>query len=193
MRIDELKSLSSSEKRILKSTIGGYQSDTELKDELTKLGFDEISGGAYSDVYGKDDVNYVIKIAYNSSNYKRFVKYLKNKRFNKFFPRIYKIIQLTNATAYIMEKLYELSDEEVEKIDNFKVFYKERLKNPDKDLEHDFIGKYLKNALEVGYEMPEFLMVLIDLAKNDLLNDIGARNIMKRKNGQYVIIDPVIG
>lgn len=90
-------------------------------------------------------------------------------------------------------RIDELNSKEREAIRNFKVFYKNRLKNPDIDLEHDFIGPYLKNALEVGYEMPEFLMTLIDLAKNDLLNDIGIQNIMKRKNGQYVIIDPVIG
>lgn len=189
MRIDELQTISSHNKELYKQIFNTKWHLIEAIRLLVMYDFEKAGVGMYSDVYFHPEFNFVIKATYtnNATYYDKFImKYAKNNRHNSFMPIIYKKVHFKDGYFYILEKLYPLDEDIYIKfnklnflIDDIKYNRMDLMKQSDKQLIKDY---------------PELFMSIIDMLKAGVhVDDLHNDNIMQRKDGSLVIIDPVAG
>lgn len=151
---------------------------------LQQNNFLKYGSGMYSVVYGKEyNSNLVVRISKDKAWLQFYEFAYKNQRKNKHLPRIGKIIQSSDDWYLVfMERLERTKlPLEVEMyLDN--VIAR-------KDSEHTTLA-YYKETLE--FFGPEFMKLFEYLYKNRGTAhwDLHDANIMRRSNGDFVIIDP---
>jgi len=141
------------------------------------------------------DKTEIIKVFYKDDAYQYFIKKLsKLKRENSFAPRINYVLKLKGdfETCYMvsMERLLGVYDLKGEKLKKFLEF-------------QSFVSNYVDDFLKFPKKiidpiLPKELVEIIKIIetgtkKLGFSSDLHAGNVMVRANGDYVIIDPMVG
>jgi hypothetical protein len=189
MKINEITKFN----KDISSTLTGRHTP-DMDKILADKGWTYIDQGHYSATYLSPNKKTVLKINRDfDPGYEHFIKVIKYNP-NPHFPVISDKKKLPDGTsAYIMERLYDL-DESDKKIENAIV-----------DIMHFIVTgvvfdshaqEYYESCVDkVEEQQPGIMEALKILAKyrGTFKNDIRFENIMKRKDGTIVIIDPYAG
>ena len=166
----------------------------ELANKLSQLGWRRAGSGAFSDVFQNPAKSYVLKVNRDPDPaYQKFVNLAKkfpNKHFAKISDQKVITYQKEKFYIYAIEKLFKANNVIflVLLADRVIFYWKKISKNRTlKSLDFDQAQQdYLKSH-------PSFYKALLILGKADPTGrflDIHAGNIMQRKDGTVVIIDP---
>ena len=191
MRINELKK--PNEITAFRHLMKNQGSLTGWRDEIDqfmeKYGFKEVGSGAYATVFINDDYPFALKIFMKDSGYVEWLKFCKANQDNPFVPKVRGNLVKIYKTVYAvrMEKLKPivLSDFSKLIVDNElnNLYYKnvlikrEKIQNNTIDLTGN---KYIDSIIEI-------------FKRNSKILDLHSGNMMKRDDGQIVIIDPFSG
>lgn len=178
----------------------------ELLSDFEKHGGKILGEGTYATVLSHPSWKYVLKIFHSDVSYLRFVRFaLKNPRksFPKFFDKPRRIVpNFTRPTShshlYIIktEKLNPITKEEFLDIDFYKSYggnndYLEKMKDQNDIWKETYIKiKEIEKLHPSIMEFKKDYWFLITSDKEFGTPDFTRRNIMKRDNGEFVLIDP---
>jgi len=141
-----------------------------LNDVMAAYGFEKLGAGKYASVFGNKRYPYVIKVFMKDSAYLRWISFCLKNRNNKYVPKIRgKVVKLTPLVYAIrLEKLEPtiLSGEFAQHYNQW--MGDSNFVSDDKDIQD----------------------ILDHFDKNRKLLDLHSENVMQRKNGQLVVIDP---
>lgn len=175
----------------ISSTLKGRHTP-DMDKILSDKGWEYIDKGHYSATYLSPNKKTVLKINRDfDPGYEHFIKVIKLHP-NSHFPVISDMKKLPDGTsAYIMERLYNLSNEDKSLItaiiDTMPFII---------DNEFDQYKRLYPKFIDIlNNQQPGIFDALEILAKNNhgYKNDIRRENLMKRKDGTIVIIDPYAG
>jgi len=174
--------------------------DEDIIELLQKLGFEKRGSGYYGRAYVSPLTSFVVKIFTNEDrNYLKYVTdYVKKNRNNPHLPRIYKVIPDVGSgeSMVIMEKLYHLSDNEMQsKLIAMIEYFGDLGKYNPKWFTKEGI-RYFMNKSHINKiidDFPLLAMAIVDMAKifGTTYTDMHYGNIMKRDDGTLVLTDPV--
>jgi hypothetical protein len=162
-----------------------YGLEAALDEKMRSLGWGKMGAGVYSTAYGRNDKSYIIKANfYPDPAFDDFVQLthkFKNKHFPKISDRKEIVVHGDKYYIYTIEKLNPINQYTRNKtcvlIDRYIIVHQYTSYRP-KD---NFATEYpdLKKALDI-----------IIKNKKDHHIDLHAGNLMQRKDGTVVIIDP---
>lgn len=160
---------------------------TELNRVLTQRGWELVGEGNYAAVYGKPGKTYVIKVFEQDSAYMAFLKLILSNP-NPHFPKIIGEMRRSNSYRVLrMELLYPCRVDNISGMLNAYVINKRHKLN---HIQH----QNLPLAMEFLADKPE-LKLALDLIDRELLSrhglDLSDDNIMQRRDGTIVVIDPI--
>jgi hypothetical protein len=168
-----------------------YRMETVLDEKLSELGWRKSGSGCFSSVYEKPSKSYIIKAnVYPDTAFDYFVE-LTHQFKNKHFPKISdrKVIEVADFEYYIysVEKLYPI-DRRNEYL--FTVDCKPYIEAIKRHLidTHSKLSPSSQAFFAQHKELKRALDIIIEHNGSNL--DISLSNIMQRKNGTLVIIDP---
>ena len=172
----------------MSSTLTGRHTP-DTKDLLISKGYTYIDQGHYSATYLSPNQKTVLKINRDfDPGYEHFIKVIKSQP-NAHFPTISDKKKLPDGTsAYIMERLYDLNHDD----DTILSLIKEANLNIGMGQLEQF-KRTRKSAVEVlNTQQPGIIEALQILSRyrGSFADDVRHDNIMKRKDGTVVIIDP---
>ena len=161
------------------------KSDNTVTNKLMKYGFQPIGDGAFSTVYKHQSYPYVLKVFVKEQGYFEWLKFCQANQNNPYIPKIKgKFVRvIDNVYAVRLENLKELDSHDknmfdtlFDEIDEGIYNYYDYIKSENGPNPHlipiiDFLREYVDDTAEL---------------------DLHQRNIMKRDNGQFVIIDPLV-
>tara|TARA_R110002074_G_scaffold32309_4_gene90213 strand:+ start:181 stop:1188 length:1008 start_codon:yes stop_codon:yes gene_type:complete len=187
----------------------------ELLKEFEADGGSVIGRGSKGHVYSHPKWPYVIKLFEKDDEYLKFVRYSymnPGPNFPKFYGKPQKIVPYykrmeESATQYItrIEKLYPLTSEEFDEFEKYENVVSRHIlysKDPTILVNHwgDDAETYFKELENEVKEIPPDIYQLF-ISKNMIdtvsekeqwgVPDWHSKNVMKRKNGDLVLIDPV--
>ena len=186
--------------RPIASAIKQYYSNRKnqtLNDKLESLGWEEFDAGASSTVYINPQKNYVVKMNNYTDPEFDFFAQLTKKHPNKHFPKISNRRGFsenggrgTTYYIYLIEKLYKLpykfSENFAEDCDYIAGEYFWN----DEPVGGEALSTASRATKQAFKEQPGLLKALKILAFTEKRLDMHAGNIMQRKNGTIVFIDP---
>jgi hypothetical protein len=173
----------------------------DVEEKFMKSGGKILGRGKYATVYYYPKWNYVLKTFVNDPHYLQFVRFvIKNPRqsYPKFFDKPRKILPNVKRTKeseflYIVrtELLFPITKEEFNVVD----FYSSRggMTKEQSKISYSWEKMY-RYKLEIEKKYPHILPFHDDyqfLNENVGINDWTISNVMKRKRGEFVIVDPL--
>ena len=180
----------------------GWDSTTDFFiQELKKLGWVPAGEGQLSEIYINPKKSYILKInktpdaAYE--HFTRITKQFPNKHFPKIGDKKSIMVHNEKYYVYVIEKLYPLNQERAEELaDQFSdlvCFYwvDGGMDDPDNDGWPKQFPDDSKNYFKANPSLLKALKILADQSKR-FEEDIHSGNIMQRKDGTIVIIDPYV-
>lgn len=138
-----------------------------LPELMSKFGFNNVGSGKFGTVFINPNYPYVVKIFMRDTAYLKWLDFCKRNQGNKFVPKIKgKVVKVGNLfMAVRLEKLRPA------------------------DLPFDLpADAEIYKAADAGDR--DALAVVHFLEANDRLLDMHGQNVMRRSNGQLVVIDP---
>ena len=172
------------------------ESRTDLDQKLSALGWVPLSGGSFSTVFQNPKKNYILKInKRHDEGYEHFVKLIHQHR-NKHFPKISDMKMLTvkdDYYVYLIEKLNKIPERTASKYANC---FAHVIDHPYDSLARLFNSSnwsYLPQTTpQIFKRNPGLITALRLVGKYKYIfgNDMHLHNIMYRKDGTIVIIDP---
>lgn len=153
------------ELKVAKSNQNNFIYYDYIIDRFKENGYSNIGSGAFSMIFSKENIDHVYKIYKKDNAYFEYLLFCLNNQNNKFIPKIIEMKKFSNSILGIvkMEKLYPINKNDLVSLDNN--------------------NEYLKTMKEI-----EELGFHLDIEKD---NNNSLRNLMKRKNGEIVITDPI--
>lgn len=194
----------------IKKDIDLKDADRPLNDEnttnfLKAKGWNSAGSGTRADVYINDNYDYALKIFNRDAAYVNFIRYCKknnSKHLPKFKGDVIKINSYLygirveklqpNTQNLDLSKLANLINTDYSLKDNIKRI-EDNIKN-DKFFSNEYQRKiFMKSYIYIINHCPEILEVIYDIIKtlSQFDRDFHSGNIMFRKDGTCVIIDPV--
>lgn len=173
------------------------QVDDNFEEKLLTLGWKRLGAGSFSSVFQNPKKNYVLKInKRHDEGYEHFVRLI-HRYPNKSFPRISDMKNLDidgeNYYVYLIEKLSKIPERTAEK---YAYIFAHVIDNPTDSLAQLFNSEnwsYLPHSTpQIFRRNPALITALRVIGRNIgyFGNDIHLHNIMYRKDGTIVIIDP---
>ena len=148
-----------------------------------KYGFTSSGTGAFGYVAIKEDYPYALKVFRHDAGYLKWYDFCKKNQDNPFVPKIRgKIIKMVEDIFYVR----------LEKLEPFRVGDK---------IESEINQIFIANLFSISpYRPGEIKLtgnkyiddILKELGENKRMLDIRQPNVMKRKDGTHVLIDPYI-
>lgn len=171
--------LNISDARTLKHKAGVDEWIKYLEDN----GFEELGRGKFSSVYHKNDANLVVRVSKDDAWLKFYEFAYKNQRKNKHLPRIGKLIQSNDGWYLVfMETLYKIHiPVKVRMFLDDVIYYQ--------DVDYTKVSHYHEANEFFGYDFMQLFGFLFN-NKRTASWDLHGANVMKRKNDDFVIIDP---
>jgi hypothetical protein len=153
---------------------------------LLKRGYYQIGGGLFSQVFAKKNSDYVIKVSYVIDKWPDYIEWAINHGYDgKFAPKVYSLKFYDGFYVAIMERLV-CTIEEIERNGGRRT-YQQWLCRAIRDWTGYTYGSSDDNPAANATELEDFCRKLCHLGMN---GDLHNGNVMIRKDGQIVIIDP---
>ena len=170
----------------------GYGFRPSFQDKLSNLGWNELGDGLYSTVYTNPKKSYVLKVNKISDlGFESFAQFVK-KHPNKHFPKIGDVKKVRyskeNYYIYCIEKLYPINPYSTARsiANAIDIAFYRWDGNSVKD-SFKGNGRYIKFFQQHPSLLSAIKLLVNKFGEN---NDIHPDNIMQRKDGTIVIIDP---
>ena len=169
-------------------TIGDSEYVDSATEALDRYGFKRIGSGNFSDVYENSKYPWMLKVFHHDTAYMHWLKFCKQNQNNRYVPKIkgsvIRVIPHSETYAIRLEKLLPITHSE---FNEFMDYLKSSIPYVDEKMrEHIPVDEEYSDDL---FDIAEF--IYYNMETGEYVRDLWVNNVMKRSDGQIVIIDPI--